>query len=732
MALLLYLAGTFVLAFVWSRLIQRISVAAAIALIALPLLFTGRAMLTNRVYAPLDLPFAAAPLKDYAREFGVETPHNIALSDLHCQIIPWQQAVRHALSQGEWPLWNPFILNGDILAAAAQPAVYDPLQLLGLLLSLPDALTFGASMTFFLAAFFTFVFVRSLGLGEVAALVAAAGFAFCGMMAFFAGWPLARAWAYLPLVLFGVRRLALDWRAGILTLAFVLVIFAGHPESVLHIVAVGAVYGLSLRPGLRAIGLALAAGVIALLLTAIYLLPFAEAVPETLDYLIRRELYAPTSYDVIVSPEVRRERIAKTFIPFRHGPTSTPGWDPLSARVGVLILALAASAVLLVAGDWLRAQRRRTGPASPATGNQQPATIFWMLLAIVSLLATFGMKPVAHALHALPLFDIAINERLAFAAAFAMSILAAITVDRIPRRGFAILLLALVLVERTNEDGHFYPALPKSTFYPRVPLLDAVPRDSRMVGVGGALIANNGALYNLEDARGYNAMTYRRLYETYPLWSTYQRAYYNRIDDLSKPFLSFLNVRYALTAEVHGVPDGWKLRASDRGTRLLENSAALPRAFVPRVVRYVRENPVEEMKSVSDFAETAWIESAAYEPHQTANGPGSVAIRRAGLEYHLETTMDRAGWIVISETAWPGWRAYVDDARQRVHFANHAFLGVHVPKGRHRVRLVYLPQSFTRGRWITGITLLLLAAAGVCYSTGACSRFFSTSRSPPP
>ncbi len=730
MALLLYLVVAFGLAYVWSRHIQRVSVGAAIALIALPLVFTGKAMLTNRVYAPLDLPFTAAPLKDYARDFGVETPHNIALSDLHCQIIPWQQAVRHALSQGEWPLWNPFILNGDILAAAAQPAVYDPLQLLGLILTLPDALTFGASMTFFLAAFFTFAFARALGLREVAALVAAAGFTFCGMMAFFVGWPLARAWAYLPLVLFGVRRLVLERRPVTLTIAFVLVIFAGHPESVLHIVAVGAVYGLSLRPGVRAIGLAVAAGVIALLLTAIYLLPFAEAAPETLDYLIRRELYAPTSYDVIVSPEVRRERIAKTFIPFRHGPTFTPGWDPLTARVGVLILTLACVAPFLVARDWLLAVRRRTGHAPQATSNQQPATLFWLLLAIVSLLATFGMKPVAHALHALPLFDIAINERLAFAAAFAISILAAITVDRIPKRGFAILLLALVLVERTNEDGHYYPALPKSTFYPNVPLLDAIPRDSRVVGVGGALIANNGALYNLEDARGYNAMTYRRLYETYPLWSTYQRAYFNRIDDLSKPFLSFLNVRYALTSEVNSVPDGWNVRASDRQTRLLENPAALPRAFVPRIVRYVRGNPVGDMKTVTDFGETAWIETAAYEPHQTANGPGSVVIRRAGLEYQLDATMDRAGWIVISETAWPGWRAYVDDARQRVHFANHAFLGVHVPEGRHRVRLVYLPESFTRGRSISGITLLLLAAAGVCYRTRACSRFFSTSRSP--
>jgi len=267
---------------------------------------------------------------------------------------------------------------------------------------------------------------------------------------------------------------------------------------------------------------------------------------------------------------------------------------------------------LLVAGGWLARIARNRQPTTDnrATADsretiQQPATIFWLLVAITCLLATFGMKPVAHALHTLPLFDIAINERLAFAAAFAMSILAAAAVDRIPHRGLAVAILALVLLERANEDGGLYPALPKSVFYPEVPLIAAIPRDGRMAGVGAALIPNNAALYEHEDARGYNAMTNRRLYETYPLWSAYQRAWFNRIDDLSRPFLSFLNVRYALASESAAVPSGWRLRASDRQTRLFENPGALPRAFVPRVIRYVRENPVEEMKSATDFGEVA-------------------------------------------------------------------------------------------------------------------------------
>ena len=104
MTLMLYLAVASALLWFWSRRVETISRAAALVLVLLPLVFTGRAMLTNRVYAPLDLPFLYEPLKSYAAQYGVEKPHEIGLSDLHAQMIPWQKAVRFAIEQGEWPL----------------------------------------------------------------------------------------------------------------------------------------------------------------------------------------------------------------------------------------------------------------------------------------------------------------------------------------------------------------------------------------------------------------------------------------------------------------------------------------------------------------------------------------------------------------------------------------------------------------------------------------------------
>ena len=758
-AIVLYLATAIAIVALWRRFVQPMSLAASIVVVLLPFCFTGRALLTGRVYAPIDMPFASEPLKDYAKEYGMETPHNGTLSDLYMQMIPWQSAVRSAWSRGEWPLLNPYMLCGSMLAPNMQSAPYDPMHLVALLLNEAQALTFGAAMTFFFAALFTFAFARSLGLNEIAALIAAAAFMMCGVLAFFVGWPLGRIWTFLPLVLLGVRLVVRDTNtkaAVILTLAFVLMIFAGHPESILHIVFTGATWGvyelLSTRRW-KSIVLAALCGVIALAICAISLLPFFSAAPQTREYDVRHHAYANFPFPSM--PEAVAKRAGNSLFPFwggqpeRHNYTDV--WEPTTMRVGAIVLALAFTALIV-------APRRDTW--------------FFAGLAIFCAWAGLNAWPIAQILHSLPLFDIALNERLVFPASFALAMLAGIAANDMKRRGaIAILvagialligtlmtretqlaigvdaklltflasvdlvpllivaalffvkprialpaLLGLILLQRTIEDGSIYPAHPEKAFYPEIPILQQIQKDGdptfRMIGLHYAFLPDAAAMYELEDARGYEAMTFRRLSETYPLWCIPLGASFNNVPDMSRPFLSFLNIRYALGTKDLAPAEGWKIVFEDRNSRLLRNEHALPRAFIPPAIRYGRDAAeiLGQMAQATDFAQTAWIEVPHYVPHEIVNGPGTVAIHREGSAYKLDADMQGDGWIILSDARWPGWRAYIDGRRVETHFANHAFIGIFVPKGKHEVRVAFMPESFTRGRNITFATLIGIAA----------------------
>jgi hypothetical protein len=62
--------------------------------------------------------------------------------------------------------------------------------------------------------------------------------------------------------------------------------------------------------------------------------------------------------------------------------------------------------------------------------------------------------------------------------------------------------------------------------------------------------------------------------------------------------------------------------------------------------------------------------------------------------------------VVIAQTYYPAWHAYVDGRPARLWRANYAFQAVEVPAGKHAVRLIYEDRAFYLGCALTGLGLL--------------------------
>jgi uncharacterized membrane protein YfhO len=63
------------------------------------------------------------------------------------------------------------------------------------------------------------------------------------------------------------------------------------------------------------------------------------------------------------------------------------------------------------------------------------------------------------------------------------------------------------------------------------------------------------------------------------------------------------------------------------------------------------------------------------------------------------------GALLLLEAWHPGWTATVDGQPTAVYPADHAFLGVALPPGRHVVRFRFAPQSLLLGLGIGAATL---------------------------
>jgi hypothetical protein len=186
------------------------------------------------------------------------------------------------------------------------------------------------------------------------------------------------------------------------------------------------------------------------------------------------------------------------------------------------------------------------------------------------------------------------------------------------------------------------------------------------------------------------------------------------LDAATRPFLRLAGVRFYLVADEENPPSpdvlaGWVPVRHGDGVSLYEDPHALPRAFVVGRVE-VEPDPervLERMRNV-DLAQVAVVEDPL--PESSAFGGGDATIERYEPDrVTVRTASDAGGLLVLTDRWFPGWHATVDGRPAAILRTDYLYRGVVVPAGEHVVEFVYRPRSFLLGT--LGSVLGLL---GVC------------------
>jgi membrane protein YfhO len=417
----------------------------------------GPALFLGKVLLPADiLPWVRTP-----EEMRAPPDGNPLQLDLVTQIVPLQVEVRRALGAGTWPAWNPDVGAGMPLLADPQAQALQPLVLAALPLPLWQAIGVTAGLKVLISLVFFFLLMRRQGLSEGAALFGSLAYSLGGFVMLWLNWPLATPAALLPLVLYalamtddrGARR---DF--GLLVAALFTLLVAGHPETILDVLIVGALFAGSRlfrrqRGERTSLFLRWAlAGVISLGLAAPALVSAARYVPQSLRHLqvekrnddLRNRgplAYWRTSDERQHSLPGLRRRFVSVFAPNAFGNDRYGSyWGDGNTNE---------DAAGFVGGAALLAALLAFVP----TARRFPAERLFLGTAVASLAVTVGLPGLLWLLAVLPVLNQSVSghRRLLMVLAFSLSYLGACTVERwrcregAPRR-WAVAVVAVLLL----------------------------------------------------------------------------------------------------------------------------------------------------------------------------------------------------------------------------------------------------------------------------------------------
>jgi len=110
-----------------------------------------------------------------------------------------------------------------------------------------------------------------------------------------------------------------------------------------------------------------------------------------------------------------------------------------------------------------------------------------------------------------------------------------------------------------------------------------------------------------------------------------------------------------------------------------------------------------------DFRKVVFLPEEA-RSHISAQGQPTALVLGSHFEnqkVELRADAPTNSLVVISQTYYPAWKAYIDGQPAKLWRANYAFQAVEVPAGRHRVELRYEDRVFNAGAMLSGLGMVI-------------------------
>jgi len=660
--------------------------------------------------------------------------------------LPMLTFLMDQLHQGHFPLWNPFSYCGYPVFANIEACFFQPLILAAAFIasrtsadSLPMLLEWAVVLQVWAAGIVAYHLFRNFGAGKIPAWTGAVMFQTGGYFASRAehiGTMMAVAW--MPLAWLAVVKLRQEFRPAwlaALAAALGMSVLGGAPAATFAVFASTAALASVLilmrlaRPRLL-IGAACGC-LLGLALAAVEFLPAAQLTEHSVaryraDWLGKGGGLHWESLVSLVSPDHYHIFEMSRF----HGPG-----DPTFLYLYVSLAGLALAIYGLT--QWRNRYAMSLGLM----------VLFGMLFmlgehtAIWRLIYPILPEKVRLGIHPEYTYGI-VSLGLAGLAAIGLDSLRAANAARLAIGAVIAVDLFLVGSGRPMNCASVKdePGVTRTAFEGSPELLNEIRRyanrdypPTRIDAVdGGADWATSGPVIEVPTANGSSPMALEHIIQLRLFLHPGDRwGWYYPIENLDSPALDPMNVKYLIASQkaaerLRTLPRFRSVESLPLGLELFENLSVMPRFFlVNKVQRVTSDLEVRELvgRQLVSFRDTAVTSQPVTGLSAAAGGDAGVVqvIDYQADSLRLSVRTPQAAFLVLAESFYPGWRAWVDGAPVEIVRTDIAFRGLVVPAGAHEVAMRFQPAILPLSLAISLAAAILLCALAVGHAL-ACRR----------
>lgn len=632
---------------------------------------------------------------------------------------PGRVYVSSFLKEGNFPLWTPDIFCGYPIFAEGQIGILYPFNIL--FLFLPGYLAYNYILIFhyFLSGIFMYFFMRELTQNKFASFLSSIIFMFNGfLVAHYIHMNIVNIAIWLPLILYLIEKASKLQSIKYFILAGIILslqVLAFHPQTTVFTAIAATFYTIG-----RNISLILKKKIyIGLLLmfvigVGISLSQIASSW-ELAKFSIRREgvkyehatlssLDFATASKIFITPISYKkhtgiyrgwagEFYSKTKkSPYFFFPNTT---QEVFGYLGILSLPFCLVAIFLVRNKFV---------------------FIFLSLAIFSILLSFGKNMFLYKLlHNIPPFYYFTNPaRFLFLFNFSASVLVGLGLNFIScylKNSVKILLVGIILMDlflfSVKPNISYHSPVDYALPHQEVEILRKDKNLYRIVNVGyepwnERIPANMNLLYNIQSVNGYSAL-YLTSYLNFRYAMTFSPALYN-----------LLNVKYIFTpAKINS--DNLQLILTNKWTNMYLNKSCIERAFVVDKVKTV-ESEDEYIKAIisPEFnpEEEVVIKNVYHGFDLRKKGKNCKRkvkiVKYSPQEVVIYTDLANPGFLVLSDTYYPGWSVFVNGKEDKIYRVNYLLRGVYLQPGKHKIRFIYNPKNFKFGILASYVIILLI------------------------